>query len=461
MSIIASFIVPHPPLIIPEIGKGEERRIQDTIDAYKSIAQEIALLKPETIIISSPHSQLYRDYFHISPGSFALGNLSQFGAIDIKAEVEYDESLISLISKESIIQGIPARIEGERTSSLDHGTMVPLYFINQFYNEYKMIRISPSGLSPLKHYEFGKLIQSVIPKDKSVVWIASGDLSHKLKKDGPYGLVKEGPIFDKEIVEALSKGNFLKLLSFDPHFVRKAAECGLGSFTMMAGVLDGHNVKSDLLSYEGPFGVGYAVAKYDVLGKDETRMFDKIYMSNKEEETKLNRLNEDSYVRLARKSLEHYIKHHKKLKTPDNLISDLVNKQAGVFVSIHKNGNLRGCIGTIIPTTKCIADEIIQNAVSSGVNDPRFSKVKKNELPHLQYKVDVLFPPESIESFSELDIKRYGVIVSSGYKSGLLLPNLEGIDTIEAQVNISKQKAGIRDGETFKMERFEVIRHSN
>ncbi len=461
MSIIATFIVPHPPLIIPEVGKGEERRIQDTIDAYKSIAKEIAILKPDTIIISSPHSQLYRDYFHMSPGSSAIGNLNQFGAIDIKVKVEYDGSLISLISEECISKDIPAGTEGERDSSLDHGVMVPLYFINKYYSDFKMIRVSPSGLSPLQHYEFGKLIQSVIPKDKSVVWIASGDLSHKLNKDGPYGLVKEGPIFDKELVEAISKGNFLKLLSFDPHFVRKAAECGLGSFTMMAGVIDGYDVKSELLSYEGPFGVGYVVAKYNILGKDDSRMFDKIYITSNEEEIKLSRLKEDPYVKLARESLEYYIKHHKFLKTPDILISDLVNEQAGVFVSIHKNGNLRGCVGTINPITNCIASEIIQNAVSAGINDPRFSKVKKNELTHLQYKVDILFPPEPIESFSELDVKRYGVIVSSGYKSGLLLPNLEGVDTIEEQVNIAKQKAGILNGEAFKMKRFEVIRHSN
>lgn len=460
MSIIATFIVPHPPLIIKEIGKGDEHRIQDTIDAYQSIAREIALLKPDTIIISSPHAQSYADYFHISPSGEATGNLSQFGAIDVKAKVEYDESLISLITKESNLRGIPAGIEGERDSSLDHGTMVPLYFINQFYNEYKIIRVSPSGLSPLIHYEFGKLIQSVIPKDKTVVWVASGDLSHKLKKDGPYGLTKEGPIFDKELVEALGKGDFLKLLSFDPHLVRKAAECGLGSFTMMAGAIDGYNVKSKLLSYEGPFGVGYAVASYSVLEKDETRMFDKIYKSNKEEETNLIRLKEDPYVKLARESLEHYIKHHKNLKKPNNLITDLLNEQAGVFVSIHKNNNLRGCIGTIRPTTKCIASEIIQNAVSAGIHDPRFSKIKKRELPLLQYKVDVLFPSEPIKSFKELDVKRYGVIVTSGYKSGLLLPNLEGIDTIEEQVNIAKQKAGIKDFETYEMERFEVIRHT-
>lgn len=185
--------------------------------------------------------------------------------------------------------------------------MVPLYFINQFYKDYKIIRLSPSGLSPIKHYEFGKLIQSVIPKDKKVVWVASGDLSHKLLKKGPYGLSKEGPIFDKKITEAIAKGDFLKLLTFDPHFVRKASECGLNSFTMMAGAIDGYKIESDLLSYEGPFGVGYAVSKHAVLEKDNTRMFDEIYKAHEKEETESIKMKEDPYVKLARKSLEYYI----------------------------------------------------------------------------------------------------------------------------------------------------------
>lgn len=459
MSIIAAFIVPHPPLIIPEIGKGEERVIKDTVNAYESISKEIAKIKPDTIIISSPHAQLYRDYFHISPGSKAYGNLSQFGAPNIRIEVEYDKELRKLITQESERLGISAGIEGDLEPSLDHGTMVPLYFINQVYSNYKLIRVSPSGLTPLDHYNFGKLIQSVIKEDKKVVWIASGDLSHKLKKHGPYGLAKEGPIFDKELTDALAIGDFLKLLSFNPHFVRKAAECGLTSFIMMAGVLDGYQVQSELLSYEGPFGVGYTVAHYKVLGQDDSRMFDKAYQTLKEDETKDLKDKEDPYVKLARESLEYYINNKKKMKIPDNLISDLVNNKAGVFVSIHKNDFLRGCIGTISPTTSSIANEIIQNAVSAGISDPRFSIVKKKELPYLQYKVDVLLPSVPINSIDELDVKKYGVIVYHQFKSGLLLPNLEGIDTVEDQVKIAKQKAGIKDHEKCKMERFEVIRH--
>ena len=138
---------------------------------------------------------------------------------------------------------------------------------------------------------------------------------------------------------------------------------------------------------------------------------------------------------------------------------ELLDKKAGVFVSIHKNGRLRGCIGTISPTTDSIAKEIIRNAVSAGLNDTRFEKVEKSELPFLVYKVDILAAPEAISGPEELDVKRYGVIVTSGFRRGLLLPNLDGIDTVEEQISIAKQKAGISKNENVKLERFEVVRY--
>ena len=459
MSIITTFIVPHPPLIIPDIGRGEESRIQDTINSYHEIAKRIGEIKPDTIIISSPHAHCYRDYFYISPGATSEGDFSRFGAPQVKFKVNYDESLINKISSVAKQEGVLAGTEGGPLTQLDHGTMVPLYFINQYCKSYKLIVISPSGLSANEHLKFGKLIQSVIPEDKKVVFVASGDLSHKLKEEGPYGLAKEGPIFDEKFVEIISKGNLSELLKIDRRLVSKASECGLNSFIMMSGVLDGYQVESKLLSYEGPFGVGYAVAMYEVLQQDESRKFAELYEEKGKDNISTLRQKEDPYVMLARQSLEYYVKHKRIMSTPSNLIDDLVNNKAGVFVSLHKNDLLRGCTGTIKSTTNCIADEIIHNAISAGMMDPRFSSVKRRELPYLQYKVDVLLPAEKIDSIEELDVKKYGVIVYHNHKSGLLLPNLDGIDTVEEQVSIAKRKAGIKENEPFRMERFEVIRH--
>lgn len=460
MSLIGAFIVPHPPLIVPEIGRGEQLKIQKTIDAYQNIAKQIAVLKPDTIILSTPHSVLYSDYFHISPGHSAEGDFRMFGAPSVKVKVDYDNTLVDLITSVAHKNHIDAGTSGQKEKSLDHGTMVPLYFINKEYRDYKLVRISLSGFSPITHYKYGKSIGEAIKQSKKkVVWVASGDLSHKLKKDGPYGLAKEGPIFDDEITKAISQGDFQKFLTFDEDFCEKAAECGLRSFIMMSGALDGKQVQPELLSYEGPFGVGYAVASFKILGFDENRHFDQIYEANEIKKIEKIKKVEDSFVSLARQSLEYYIKNHKPLTRPENLPDEMVKHQAGVFVSIKMDERLRGCIGTIYPITACIADEIIQNAISSGTQDYRFNSISERELPNLVFSVDVLGKPEPIQSIDDLDVKRYGVIVRFGSKSGLLLPNLEGIDTPEDQVDIALRKAGIKEDQPYTMQRFEVIRH--
>jgi AmmeMemoRadiSam system protein A len=139
--------------------------------------------------------------------------------------------------------------------------------------------------------------------------------------------------------------------------------------------------------------------------------------------------------------------------------TDTWTVSAGVFVCIKSHGQLRGCIGTITPVTESVADEILRNAVSVACEDPRFPPVRENELTDLVYTVDVLAPPEPIDSLEMLDVKRYGVIVTSGHKRGLLLPNLDGVDTIDEQLDIAMQKAGIREGEPVLLERFEVVRY--
>jgi len=167
---------------------------------------------------------------------------------------------------------------------------------------------------------------------------------------------------------------------------------------------------------------------------------------------------ESIQVRLARETIENYVRFGKVISPPDDLPQELKENQAGVFVSLKKFGNLRGCIGTFIPSQKNIALEIIHNAINAAVDDPRFPPVSVPELKDLTISVDILSSPEEVSSPVQLDPRKYGVIVSSGYKKGLLLPDLEGVDTVEQQIDIAKRKAGIYPGEKVKLYRFEVKR---
>ncbi|SDF39954.1 AmmeMemoRadiSam system protein A [Sporomusa acidovorans] len=163
-------------------------------------------------------------------------------------------------------------------------------------------------------------------------------------------------------------------------------------------------------------------------------------------------------VKLAGDSLAYYLAHGQLMDKPAEL-PEVLRGKAGVFVSFKKKGQLRGCIGTFAPTQPTIAEEIIQNAVSAGTQDPRFRPVEPTELGEMEISVDVLEAPEQIDSIDELDPKTYGVIVRRGRRSGLLLPDLEGVDTVTEQVDIAMQKAGIRPEEEIDLYRFTVTRY--
>lgn len=169
----------------------------------------------------------------------------------------------------------------------------------------------------------------------------------------------------------------------------------------------------------------------------------------------------DFHVKLARLSVETFVSERRVVEIPGDTPPELLAQRAGAFVSLHSHGQLRGCIGTITATCANLAEEIIQNGVSACSRDFRFNPVQPGELDYLEYSVDVLGEAEAIESPAQLDPARYGVIVTKGWQRGLLLPNLDGVDTVAEQVAIAKRKAGIAvDDDDVQLERFEVVRHT-
>ncbi len=460
MSILAAFMVPHPPLAVPQVGRGSEKEIRTTVEAYRQVARQIAALSPETVILSSPHATMYSDYFHLSPGRRASGSFARFRAPEVRFRESYDEELVETIERLAAEEGFPAGTLGEREPELDHGTMVPLYYLRQALPEFRLVRIGLSGLPLTEHYRLGQLLQKAVEQTgRRAVFVASGDLSHKLREDGPYGFAPEGPEYDARIMDVCARAAFGELFDFDEDFCDKAAECGHRSFVMMAGAFDGLAVKAEQLSHEDVTGVGYGICTFYPQGGAEGRDFLEQFLTRQTEELAGQREKEDAWVRLARQSVESYVREGRELRVPEGLPPELLHRRAGAFVSIHENGRLRGCIGTIGPTADCLAREIIQNAVSASTRDPRFQPIRPEELPWLEISVDVLGEPEDIASEAELDVKKYGVIVTSGRKRGLLLPDLEGVDTPAQQVAIAREKADIRPKESVSLQRFRVVRH--
>ncbi len=465
--ITRAYIFPHPPILVPEVGKGERGKASATIQAFERAAEEIGKAAPATIIVTTPHGPMFQDFIHISLSPQLSGDFGRFGAPQVSLEFSNNLPLVNRIIELGNAEGIycggledSLARKYKVSRELDHGALVPLYFIARKYGGFKLAHISIAGMPYTDLYKFGKCIARALNESgEKAVFAASGDLSHKLSAEGPYGFDKSGPEFDRRLVESLKPAKPEKLLSMDEGFCEKAGECGLRSFIIMFGAMDGYEIKSEVYSYEGPFGVGYCVAAFEpgeamegkgVLEKKEEAELEKM---------KNIRADEDPYVALARKTLETYVKSKKKIPVSGELPEEMLKERAGVFVSIKKFGQLRGCIGTISPVAGNIAEEIVNNAISAGTQDPRFDPVEANELENLVYSVDVLMKPEPILSIDELDILKYGVIVRSGMRSGLLLPNLEGVDTPEQQVAIALQKAGIRQDDKYRMERFEVIRH--
>ncbi len=467
MGILAGFMVPHPPMIIPEVGNGSEQQIAETTTAYEKVAKEIAELAPDTIIITSPHSVMYADYFHISPGPGAKGSFADFRAPKVAFTETYDTELVKKLCDIANSKRFPAGTLGERDKSLDHGTMVPLYFIRKHFKGAKIVRIGLSALSLADHYRLGIYIRNAVNAlGRRAVFVASGDLSHKLQTYGPYGFAPEGPVYDERIMDVAKRAAFGEMLEFDPAFCQKAAECGHKSFVIMAGAFDGVTVSSETYSHQDVTGVGYGVAAFRPVDEQKINE-DRRFLVKLSEKLKKQRDVADPYVKLAWFCLENYVKYKRPVRIPrdlpeslkKNLPDEILEKRSGVFVSIHKCGELRGCIGTILPTAENIAEEISGNAISASSKDPRFDPITKDELPWLDVSVDVLSTPEKIQSKDELDVKKYGVIVTSGMNRGLLLPALDGVDDVDTQVSIAMKKGGIFPTDNYTLERFEVIRH--
>jgi AmmeMemoRadiSam system protein B len=264
--IVFGCIAPHPPLIIPGIGSDRDRKVvSSTIAAMEELATILDLSQPEAALIVSPHSRYIEHMtMGISKAATATGDLNEWGTITPKLHLKNDLNLVELIEKEANEAKIPVKSLAQKGYNLDHGVMVPLNFLLNALKGAPVVPITFSMLPLKTHFAFGKAIGIAAKKSqKRVAFIASGDMSHHLKGSG-YGHDPMGEIFDERLAKALSLLDINTIINFDRELVERAGECGLRSIVILLGVLEGCKVKPRILSYEGPFGVGYLVAAFQV-----------------------------------------------------------------------------------------------------------------------------------------------------------------------------------------------------
>lgn len=447
---VLGIIAPHPPIMVAEVGGERARVTADSADAMAAAARVLAAFSPDTVVLMSPHAPMARDAFVVDTSKRLAGDLGQFGAPEVRIAPHGDPQLASAIIETATEQGIPIAPRSASPSlepgALDHGSLVPLSFLDRA-GEYPLVVLSLSFLPLSTHRQLGMAVRDAAARlGRRVAFLASGDCSHRLTRDAPAGFSPQGAVFDRELVRLIEAGDFEGLMSIDEDLVEAAGECGLRSFVTLGGFLEGSGFRTRVLAYEGPWGVGYTTAVaasadlMELLGHPEAE----------------GHPPESEPVALARHTIETFLREHRIISPPEP--EGLLAQRKGAFVSLHRGGQLRGCIGTIAPTTPSLAEEIVHNAIQAATADPRFPAMTADELDGLEISVDVLGTPEPA-TMDDLDPSVFGVIVSADWRRGLLLPDLDGVETAAQQVAIARQKAGIGPDERITIERFRVDRY--
>jgi len=448
-------LMPHAPIIVPEVGGLRNRECQSSVSAMQQVGEETRPFIPSFILVLDPHAPFAGGCTVLSARQYS-GSLADFGvrAVGVEAEGAGDEG-------NKLVQELERIFPLERVErgalTLDYGAVVPLSFLKKAWGRMPPILLmNPIGLGYKEAWKFGEAL-SGFETEASWALVASGDLSHRLIPDAPGGFHPDGERHDKALCEAIEKGSPEQVFQLGEEVISNAGECGLRSALILMGLAAGMG-RIKLLSYEGPFGVGYGVAlwKNPEACKHEQTPF--------EQYGTVSSKGQDIHTHLARRVLETYLE-TREMPDVEKLIDEdektSLRERKACFVSLKtEDGTLRGCIGTIEPVRENLAWEIAENACAAATRDPRFPPVRREELDKLILSVDVLSTPEPISSVGQLDPSKYGVIVSKGTLRGLLLPDLPGVSSVDEQLNIAMRKAGITNPEHLRISRFTVDRHA-
>ncbi len=430
--IVLGALVPHPPVLVPEVGGEAAGQVRRTARALGDLARQVSSTPADTLVLVTPHGPVSEEAVCLYAGERLAGGFGEFGAPEVEITVELDRDLAEAVAYEAVAAGLAVRVV--RPHRLDHGALVPLYFLSRGGALRPCVILTPPWGPPRQAAPYGAALRRAAERlRRAVALLASGDLSHRLTPQAPAGYAPEGPLFDRRLVQLLRSGASEDLLDFPAELAARAGQDALPSLGILLGALAGHRAEVRLLSYEGPFGVGYAVALWRPAAGEGA----------------------SAPVAVARRALAllledgeadpHRLAERIAAEAPELTEEDpeLLAQARGVFVSLKADGRLRGCMGTVAPVRPTLLEEIVANAVAAATADPRFPPLVPEELPDLSVSVDILEPAEPVASWEDLDPATYGVIVAKGRRRGLLLPALEGVDRPLQQYLLACRKAGI------------------
>jgi MEMO1 family protein len=375
-AIVFSGIAPHPPIMVPEVGGVSIGEVRGSIDAMAELTRRIVECGAETVVLISPHAPLHPDSFVAYQTPLLYGDFADFRAPSAKVEFPLDEELLQAIKNAAAEENYA--VTPLENHDLDHGTAVPLYFLQRYGWSGRVIGMGYSFLSTQDHLKFGACIRRAIDQaGRSVAFIASGDLSHRLKPEAPAGYNPAAHGFDDQVVDALRQNAPELIIGIDQQLRRIAGECGYRSMLVVLGATRELPGAAEVLHYEAPFGVGYLVAQLT-----NSRAAPKSRAKNLSSEGAAEEDPAEDLPSLARQAIETFVLTGKQRSVPH--LTGMLSARAACFVSIKTlTGDLRGCIGTIEPAKETLAEEVIMSAGNAASRDPRIKPVSADELANM------------------------------------------------------------------------------
>ena len=476
------YFMPHAPVFLPNIAGEAFDKIIQTYEALDQISREIAVYRPDTIVIISPHGPRFSDVLGIYNQRKYEGDLLEFGDYENHFKFHKDEALIAEILKVSETRnGLYYNLDDSALKNfdlprtLDHGVLVPMYFVQKHLESFKVVCLSDGPFAWDKLIDAGSIIRKAAENLKrKIIVIASGDLSHTLSDQGPYQYHNDGPTVDKAFCDAIENQCIEELVELPPLLIENAGICGLGPLMMLMGIYEHKQYVSQLRSYQGPFGVGYAVCTFEEQGELEGLRSHRI----KEKQISLvSRLRNEQhpYAQFAYRVLKErvddplppvirlledgYSINGHFFPLNDFELNKMMQNTRNIFVSIKSGAQLRGCIGCIdSDEAQPLYQKIAYYTWQAARYDPRFSPIEREELPYLTVSIDILSDFEEISGVEDLDPSIFGLLVTDGTSKGVLLPDIEGVEDSVEQIRIAAQKAAIPVDKILKMFRFSVDR---